>query len=260
MNWKIKSLGHQILSRAPQAETLNYFLQRHVTGALPVCDETFVQRVKSARRHFDAFRELKGPGFRLDQARFYEFGAGWDLITALTFYYLGVSDQTVVDIKPLLKLELVDDSLRKFRKLRDRLNLRLLREPGDNGALPRLNGVQYLAREFGIKYFAPADVGSVAFQEEGFDFVSSTDTLEHVPPQQIPPLLSGCYRLLKKGGLMSSLIDYRDHYSHYDKRVSAYNFLRYSHEQWKRYNPRLQYQNRLRHKDYIELSGRTRFE
>ncbi len=49
---------------------------------------------------------------------------------------------------------------------------------------------------------------------------------------------------------MSTLIDYQDHYSYADSSISAYNFLRYDEREWARWNPSLQYQNRLRHSDY----------
>ena len=52
---------------------------------------------------------------------------------------------------------------------------------------------------------------------------------------------------------MSALIDYRDNFSYGDPHISIYNFLKYSDQEWARWNPRLSYQNRLRHSDYFKL-------
>ena len=60
-------------------------------------------------------------------------------------------------------------------------------------------------------------------------------------------------RILKPGGLMLSLIDYQDHYSWLDSRISRYNFLRYPGWQWVWFNSSLHYQNRLRHSQYQRM-------
>jgi hypothetical protein len=59
---------------------------------------------------------------------------------------------------------------------------------------------------------------------------------------------------------MSSLIDYQDHYSYFDKGISAYNFLQYSDKAWTFFSPTLNYQNRLRHRDYLDLFREAGFE
>ena len=59
---------------------------------------------------------------------------------------------------------------------------------------------------------------------------------------------------------MSFIIDYCDHYSYFDKNISAYNFLRYPDSTWRLFNPSLHYQNRLRHRDYLDLIKSAGFE
>lgn len=53
--------------------------------------------------------------------------------------------------------------------------------------------------------------------------------------------------------MASFLIDYSDHYSHFDPAITPYNFLSYSERRWRLYNSSLQYQNRLRHSEYLAL-------
>ena len=77
-------------------------------------------------------------------------------------------------------------------------------------------------------------------------------TLEHIRKIDLYDLKE-LYRIIKAGGLVSAVIDYSDHYSHSDSSISQLNFLRFSESEWKTYNHRYHYQNRLRHERYIEL-------
>ncbi len=52
---------------------------------------------------------------------------------------------------------------------------------------------------------------------------------------------------------MSFQIDYMNHYSYFDPSISAYNFLRFDDRAWRRYNPSLHFQNRLRHTQHLAL-------
>src|SRR5947209_20546285 len=106
MRWVAKAILQQGLSYAPGGERLNYLLQRKVFHSLPAGRASFEQKAERARQHFEAFVQRGGvpPG----EARFYEFGAGWDLLVPLTYYQRGVRDQTLVDIRPLVRLDLVE--------------------------------------------------------------------------------------------------------------------------------------------------------
>ncbi len=52
------------------------------------------------------------------------------------------------------------------------------------------------------------------------------------------------------GGVTSHFIDMTDHFAHFDKTISIYNFLRFSELQWKWIDNSVQPQNRLRIYDY----------
>jgi SAM-dependent methyltransferase len=100
---------------------------------------------------------------------------------------------------------------------------------------------------------APLDARNTGLPSESMDLITSNSTLEHVPRDDIAPLLTECRRLLRDDGVICFRIDYEDHYAIGDDEITGYNFLRYSESGWERYNSRLQYQNRLRHPDYLEL-------
>jgi SAM-dependent methyltransferase len=63
----------------------------------------------------------------------------------------------------------------------------------------------------GIEYRAPADALSLLSADERFDLVFSYTVLEHVPPHEVPGLLSASRRLLAPGGVALHFIDLEDH-------------------------------------------------
>ena len=65
--------------------------------------------------------------------------------------------------------------------------------------------------------------------------------------------------MLRAGGYMVHLIDPSDHYSHSDHSLSAVNFLRFSEEQFARFNNSFLYQNRLRASQWRQLIEQHQF-
>ena len=122
MNWRYKALLQLAFSNLPCGEVLNYFCQRYVTRRLPTTDAEFVSRVSIAREHLDAVRRSYGRS--LNEANFYEYGAGCDLVVPLAFYALGAECQLLVDNSRLLRLKLVNDAIEKFRRRAPELALR----------------------------------------------------------------------------------------------------------------------------------------
>ena len=254
MRWEVKALIQQALSHVPRGERLNYALQRHLLHSLPASDEAFRRKANRAFQHYDAFVEL-GPSRPASQAVFYEFGAGWDLAVQLVYWALGVERQTVVDIRPIMRIELVNDTVAKLERLRGEWD-RDLRSPG----AADLRSADDLQERFGITYLAPCDARATGLPSESLDFVSSTDTAEHVPPDDLRAILVECRRLLKPDGLLSYRADLEDHYARADGGVSRYNFLRYSDRKWAVFNPSLHYQSRLRYPDYVRITREAGFE
>lgn len=96
---------------------------------------------------------------------------------------------------------------------------------------------------------------------ERFDLIYSRAVLEHVQPGDILNILVESRRILKPDGLGIHLIDNSDHFEHRDKTLSRVNFLKYSDLIWWFACINIQnYQNRLRHSDYIELIKQTHYE
>jgi SAM-dependent methyltransferase len=247
LRWVAKAALQKGMSALPRADAANYWFQRHVTHGLPRPADGFSMHVREALRHLAVFDRVS----ELDRAaaRFYEFGAGWDLIGPLAYWACGVDRQVLIDIRANLRLELVEDTLRRLGPELEAQGVapsraevaERLREPGD------------LAR-FGIEYLAPRDARDSGLPSGSVDFVSSTYTMEHIPEPDLAAILRESWRLLAGGGAISSAVDFQDHYSYVDSSIGRHNFLRYGERRWRLVNSSLHYQNRLRLPDYRSLS------
>jgi hypothetical protein len=74
----------------------------------------------------------------------------------------------------------------------------------------------------GIEYRAPLEVAALTSGPERFDLVFSYTVLEHVPPAELPGLLSASTALLAPGGVALHFVDLEDHL---DPRSAPFNFL-----------------------------------
>ncbi|MGH8545160.1 MAG: class I SAM-dependent methyltransferase [Gammaproteobacteria bacterium] len=256
MRWLSKALVARVFSTIPFGDRLTYLVQRYVTRSLPTGDSKCAEIVSLAREHLELIQNHRAGA--LDRAVFYEFGAGCDLIVPLAFYAFGVNRQLLIDIRRLLRIDLVNTTIRKLQRLQSALELS--RTPTDllPGEIP--DALAALDHGYGLEYRAPCDARATGLADRSVDCITSTNTLEHVPPADIEWILRECHRILRDDGCMSFRTDYQDHYSYFDPHISAYNFLRYSDRLWTVFSPSLHFQNRLRHADYCDLFHKTRFE
>lgn len=243
----MKAAVQKVLSAVPQGHHVNYQLQRR-TGGLPISDRRLASSVELGAAHVAALEgTLPVP---VADAQFFEFGAGWDLHMPLVLRALGVHDQVVVDIRRLLRPELVTDVARRLHDLEDP-------PPGwDPAPPPRgedATTVLPWLRSAGVDYRAPADARATGLPSGSIHAVTSTNTLEHIPPDGILQICREVVRILDPHGAASFQVDYSDHYSHFDPTISPWNFLGISERRWRWVNSGLHHQNRLRHPAYREL-------
>jgi SAM-dependent methyltransferase len=250
--WLGKAALQKGMSALPRSESVNYVFQRRVSRSLPASEAGFRRKLDRALQHLAAYAQ-HGPPRSLREAVLYEFGAGWDLTVPLAYWSLGVDRQILVDIHSNLRFALVNKTIERLEHSDDE---RLVRRPG----VADVASAADLEERFGIAYAAPRDARATGFEAGSVDFVSSTNTLEHIPATDLVPILVECRRLLRPDGIMSSRIDLRDHYSYFDRGLSPYNFLRYSDRKWRAFDSRLLYQNRLRRPDYLRAFAAAGFE
>ena len=253
MNFKHKCFLQNIFSVLPRGEILNYFFQRYGTRALPVSNDSFLDKVELSYNHYLKF--LKFNSLEENSQKYYEFGAGWDLIIPVSMGFLGF-EVTCIDIRRLIFKQLISDTLLKFKSNMDHLPFTIDQLDIKDNQSP----LDFLKNRLNFNYIAPLDARNTKFNSDYFDFVTSTVTFEHIPEQDLYLILIETYRILKPGGILLLKIDYRDHWAYFDKSISFYNFLTYSEKEWVKFNPSIHYQNRLRHKDYLDIISNTNFK
>ncbi|MEM6331093.1 MAG: class I SAM-dependent methyltransferase [Planctomycetota bacterium] len=257
MHWKLKAAAQNVLARLPHAwsHAAYYRLQRRYGG---------LRRVDPTSR-FDAaihaWRLIQQQGVDPRGKTFFELGTGRAVNVPTAYWLMGAARTITVDLNRYLKPELVQESLRyvaanhgrvaeQFGGLIDRRRLATAVAFGRQKR-PR---VEAFLRTAGIQYHAPADAAATGLPAGSVDLHTSFTVLEHVPPDALPRIFAEAQRLLAPGGLLVHGIDYSDHFSHGDPRITAVNFLRYTPAAWRRWSGnRYMYMNRLRHADYLRL-------
>jgi hypothetical protein len=214
-------------------------MQRYVTKGYPAPEPVFDKKIKNADKHLHAYRTFSKTTSADDT--FYEFGAGWDILIPLIYSSKGVRKQIVIDINDLLKLDLV------------RANVARLKSKGFVFPEATVSDKMDLSGNLGINFMAPHDGRATGFTSNSVQFISNTDTLEHIPKDDIISIVRECYRILAPGCVMSCVIDLRDHYAYFDSTISFYNFLTFTKGDWAPYDNNLHFQNRLRYADYKKI-------
>lgn len=253
MNFKYKSLLQRIFSNLPQGEIFNYLIQKYVTKRLPGSNDYFLERVQIAYNHYLKFEKYHS--LEENSHKYYEFGAGWDLISPISIALMGF-EVTCIDIRKLIFNQLIADTLTKFKNNYGNLPFAIKNIDLKDQRHP----LNYLKQRYNFTYAAPLNARETKFEANYFDFASSTVTLEHIPERDILSILNETYRILKQGGILSLTIDYRNHWAYFDQGISIYNFLTFSDREWKKFTPSLHYQNRLRHIDYLNIISKTDFK
>ncbi|MGH3008085.1 MAG: class I SAM-dependent methyltransferase [Gaiellaceae bacterium] len=257
MRWLAKAALQRVLGGLPRGERLNYVFQRRVLRSFPVGDAALRQKFTRALTHLGAYEE-HGPGVPLAEATFFEFGAGWDLAIPISYALLGLGHHVLVDIRPSARVELVNETIAAYERLRPELEEQAGRSLGELGG--PVASIAELEPRFGIRYLAPCDARDTGLPAESVDLVTSTDTCEHIPAADLAAIFAECRRLLRSGGAFTCRIDLQDHYSYFDRSISRYHFLRFSDPAWALVNSPLHFQNRLRAPEYLRLVREAGFD
>jgi SAM-dependent methyltransferase len=207
---------------------------------------------------------LSNVGFHVSGARLMEIGTGWHPVLPLCFILAGARSIATFDIVRLLS------KTETFRLL-DSLEMhvtKIAELAGENTAtiqarlmeLRQSRNLDDLLSNSHIEYYAPADGRSTGLEPDSVDLVYSNSVLEHVPREVIRGLMVESFRVLKPGGLVLHNVGCNDHYAFFDKSISFVNFLQYGEREWRLWNNPIQYQNRLRAPEFVELALQAGFE
>ncbi|MEH2181665.1 hypothetical protein [Nostoc sp.] len=183
-----------------------------------------------------------------------EIGSGWLLTHSLVFYLLGAKKVYATDVCPLLQPEnifkavcnSVDwsilDSLSTFEE-RDIIHLRLKK-------LLSLKSLSVeVLQDLGIEYIAPINLSEQVLNYDKIDFIFSKSVLEHVPVDDVVPLLENLVSSLSEDGFMFHLIDLLDHR---DRKKRPFEFFIYQQEAYSR-ELQSRWGNRIRRSQWKQI-------
>ena len=245
MRWQTKARAFNALSVIPFGSSLHFLLQRYVTRRLPRPEKQVTAIYGRAQKLLEQYAVY---GARtVDTSTFFEFGSGRDLVvpwlsahaapSASSQWTSSVSPSSISSNRTPLVVAKLSDLSR-----------------------PAFSSWEELERYWSMDYRAPADARATGMESNTIDCAVSVETLEHIPKDDILNILKELRRILRPDGIALMQIDYGDHFKGFDPSISSFNFLTYSEEDWRPFQSRFQYVNRLRHSEYIALFESAGFE
>lgn len=262
--WIAKAIVQKTISFLPFSNRINYFFQKYVTKGIILTEDLFLQKLEHGRDHITHFKKYSSTPV---SSVALELGTGWYPIVPIGLFLCGFNRIITIDQSSLLREENVRKVIEFFLKyhqqrrlvellpyyLEDRvIHLRKTMEKEGNG-------LAELLRELNIEIIV-GDAGQSGLPAGSVDFFLSNNTFEHIPPPVIVHILKEFRRVAQPTAIMSHFIDLTDHFAHFDKSISAFNFLRFSESQWKWINNGVQYLNRLRIDEFLKIHSETGFE
>ncbi len=212
--------------------------------------DTYLQRSNlfiSLCKKYDAIQE---------DDKLLEIGTGWIHWYAIylsLFYNVKITMMDVWDNRQFGALKAA------FSKLGEASHCTIEEHSRKMSLVANAENFDVLYRDLNLDYII--DESSLGrFPNHSFDFIFSFHVLEHVPRERTSELVSNIFRILKPGGFSIHQIGIDDHLSHYDKSMSAMNYLRYSDMIWKIFfENEVQYFNRLLMADWLEIFDQKGF-
>lgn len=257
MHWKTKATLQNAVSRLPSESSYAtyYWLQRHFGGL------RHINPVARLRAGIETWRQIEKLGRDPFDKTFFEVGTGRVPMTPLAYWLMGAKRVVTIDLNPYLKEELTKECLQYIASHTQEMQVLFG---------PRLNRSRFEAlldlqrqADFDLQnlldlchifYIAPGDATRTSLEPAAIDFHTSFNVFEHIPRDVLLAILTEGNRIISSTGLFVHRVDYSDHFSHSDMRISPINFLQYSDAQWNRYaGNRYMYMNRLRHDDFLAL-------
>jgi len=232
INWKLKALLYKLFGIF-KLKNFFYFTQKYITKRSKV---EITEISKFWIYHADSIEKNSCKNVL-------EVGAGKSLEQNIFFSYKfdNLIRQTVIDINEMIDFELVNQASEQIS------NILKIKNKGE------IKNLKQLKNLYEIDYKAPFQLKELKDGKDLFDICISTAVIEHFSITDLKEYLYDLKNILTKEGLVSSNIDYSDHYSHTDKNISGLNYLSYSEKEWKKYNNLYLFQNRLRHQDYKKI-------
>src|SRR4051812_34178666 len=214
------------MSVLPQAQRWNRLFQRHVTSSLTLTDDYFLRKWRHCEEHLDGLALADGQRGSFTAL---ELGTGWFPVVPLGLALNGADRVWSVDIRPMLERGAVLETMRRYVHHAGQVRVPrpdLLERLDELSVAPGERDAAALLAEVGVVVRA-ADARSLDIAPGSVDLVVSNNTLEHIAGDVVLSIFEEFRRLATPTTTMSHFIDLTDHYSHFDKSITPYNFLRF---------------------------------
>ncbi len=262
MNWRYKGALQRAIGRAPGGDLLHYYVQRYAGGLRDLGGELTAK--------LEDWRLMVGhlgtAGISVAGTRFFEMGTGWYPTFPMCLYLGGAASVDTIDLTRHMRADLTLDAAewlgwqtaaiavatrqpageieRRHSRLLDALRTGASIEDASSGV---------------IRYRAPGDASRTALPEHTLDVVFSNSVLEHVPGPVIAACFTEARRILRPGAVMFQSVNCGDHYAYTDKSIDQLNYLRFSDDEWRQWDNKFLYQNRLRAIDFTTMARAAGF-
>lgn len=256
--WVLKAIVQKIVSFLPFRDNINYIFQKYVTKGVDLTDYYFFDRMVHAKAHIEGYAKYaKKP--RPDS--YLELGTGWYPVVPVSMFLVGVPVIYSVDISELITKDRLHRTLVKFtetytaNKLSDYIPFQEEKYKILENLLANWEqtALATILKQLNITYLLE-DARSLSLPDSSVDLVSSNNTFEHIYPGILYPIVKDLMRVVSKStGIMSHFVDMSDHFAHFDRSISIYNFLQFSDKQWAWIDNSIQPQSRLRFDDYLHM-------
>lgn len=264
-HWLIKSAAHRVISWLPNSQWWNEQFQRYATRSLDLTTGSFEMRLRFAQRYFDLYastRHGQTNGFTA-----LELGTGCYPVVPIGLWLCGAERNWTYDIAPLLNAERLRATFAKFAAAAHDGSLAAILPAGNAHRIAQLTALRDRSADESPRALLATIGINVRVQEaqhtglepDSVDLFTSTSVIEYIPKPALAAIWAEFARIARPGALSVHFINLGDQYRHFDRSISAINFLRFTDSQWRLFNSPIVPLTRLRHSDYLTLFRATRW-
>ena len=259
MIWIAKAVVQKGISFLPFKTHINQFFQRRGTGAISLDDQHFGWKIGHAQDHL-ALWQKHYPNLDRSSANVLELGTGWYPIVPVYFWLHGINSMDSLDLYQWISAEHCQTTAKKFVEWHSSGQLQSFLGRVDAERWSKLEQaakstmpLESFLSMIGLRTLVGDATSKIAGMHESYEFICSNNTLEHILEAPLIAILKHFKGLLSHGGGSSHFIDLSDHFGHFDRSITAYNFLKFSPLQWRLIDNDIQPQNRLRWVQYLDI-------
>src|SRR5262245_56678636 len=114
-HWLLKAGLQGAISLLPISRQINYLFQRNVSKGLELTEPFFEKKLQVCAQHLNNYPAAKQSTSDIPKNAL-EIGTGWLPIVPIDLFLCGVDEVITVDVNPLLRVNLIQDTINLFIK------------------------------------------------------------------------------------------------------------------------------------------------